>query len=124
MASKYDETGAESEEEAGAWKGLAGLMRKLKPRHASRLSHSGERNTKIFGNPCYQICKDLDYLIFFNNQHPLEDEAAQMMLMLPMVSRKELHRISLDHERLHVHGAHGADHASPGAGEREGIELK
>ena len=84
-------------------------------RAAAQGSGERERNTKIFGNPCYQICKDLDYLIFFNNQHPTEDFNSTMLLMLPMVSRRELHRISLAHERFHDH-----DHTREGAD----IELR
>ena len=47
-------------------------------------------SNKIHGLPCYLVFKSLDYLMDFNNQNVNDEVNTKLLLMLPMVPKKEI----------------------------------
>lgn len=65
--------------------------------------HSKEsyKNTKMVGTPCYQMNKSIDYQMLFNNQNFSDEVMTKLLLMLPMVPKKYIDRIKLNHLKLY-----------------------
>ena len=57
-------------------------------------------NTKIIGNPCYQIWSAMDYQMEFNNQNPSDKLNTKLLLMLPLVPESQMAKVKLNHLRL------------------------
>ena len=67
----------------------------------SAYSNESYKNTKMVGTPCYQIYKSIDYQMGFNNQNFSDEVMTKMLLMLPMVPKKYLSKIKLNHLKLY-----------------------
>ena len=55
----------------------------------------------MVGNPIYQVFRCLDYQMQFNNQNSLDELNTKLLLMMPMVPKKHLGKIKLNHLKLY-----------------------
>jgi hypothetical protein len=58
-------------------------------------------NIRMVGQPCYLITNSLDYNMQFNNQNFNDENLTKLLLMLPMVPKKNLDKIKLNHLKLY-----------------------
>lgn len=78
----------------------ANLHLSMKPRE-QHVAREKVANTKMVGNPCYMIFQDMTYQMEFNNQNFNDEINTKLLLMLPMVPRKYLDKIKLNHLKLY-----------------------
>jgi len=63
----------------------------------------------MVGNPIYQVFRCLDYQMQFNNQNSLDEMNAKLLLVMPMVPKKHLGKIKLNHLKLYkVNNSHNS----------------
>ena len=58
-------------------------------------------NIRMVGQPCYLITNSLDYNMQFNNQNFNDENLTKLLLMLPMVPKKSLDKVKLNHLKLY-----------------------
>ena len=59
-------------------------------------------NIRMVGQPCYLITNSLNYNMEFNNQNLEDEKLTKLLLMLPMVPKKKLDKIKLNHLKLYI----------------------
>ena len=55
---------------------------------------------KIYNSPAYLPFKSEDYLMEFNNQHTADEFNTKLLLMLPMIPKRQHEKIGLNFLRL------------------------
>jgi hypothetical protein len=75
----------------------------LEMRPSSRQSNRGNMDYQyeMIGQPCYQIYRQVDYQLKFNNQNTLDELNTKLLLMMPMVKKSKHESIKLNHLKLY-----------------------
>ena len=56
---------------------------------------------EMIGQPCYQIYRQVDYQLKFNNQNTQDELNSKLLLMMPMVKKSKHDDIKLNHLKLY-----------------------